>query len=71
MSILISQILPPFIFFFFPARLHSYGILVSQLGMEFWPLEVQMQSPNHWTTMEFPPFIFYFFYSKKISFIGV
>ena len=30
----------------------AHAILVTQKGMELMPPEVQMQSPNHWTTRE-------------------
>ena len=34
----------------------AYRILVPQPGIELVPLVVKLQSPNHWTTREFPRF---------------
>ena len=33
----------------------AYGILVPRPGIESVPSAVKTQSPNHWTTREFPP----------------
>ena len=43
----------PFIFIFWP-HLAACGIFVPQLGVEPAPLAVKTQSPNHWTSREFP-----------------
>ena len=42
--------------FFWP-RSTACGILVPRPGMEPMPPAVEAQSPNHWTTREFPLFI--------------
>ena len=44
---------PPFFFFFW---LHHTAcrIIAPQPGTEPGPLAVRLQSPNHWTTREFP-----------------
>ena len=39
--------------FFFLASLHNEGFLVPHLGSNH-ALAVKLQSPNHWTTREFP-----------------
>ena len=55
-----------YLLFFWPCRM-TCGILVSQPGIEHRPLAVSMQSPNHWTTREFPRQGF--FLNKSIYFI--
>ena len=47
-------------FFLFCFVLMSRGILVPQPESVPGPLAVRMQSPNHWTTKEFPE-VFVFF----------
>ena len=37
-------------------RCAAYGILVPRPGIEPRPPAVEAQSPNHWTTREFPKF---------------
>ena len=44
--------------FFFFGHIKQLWILLSQAGIEPEPLEVEMQSPNHWATREFPKVIF-------------
>ena len=43
-----------FRFFIFWPHLAACGIFVPQLGVEPAPLAVKTQSPNHWTSREFP-----------------
>ena len=47
------------IFKLFWFRLMACGILVPRRGTEPRPLAVRAQSPNHWTTREFPTDFFY------------
>ena len=44
----------PIFFFFWPHR-KACGISVPQSGIEPAPSAVKVQSPNHWTSREFPP----------------
>ena len=39
----------------------AYGILVPRPGSEPGHLAMRVQSPNHWTTREFPRVFFVFF----------
>ena len=39
-------------------RCTACGILFAWTGIEFRPLSVKVQSPNHWTTREFPTYYF-------------
>ena len=48
----------PLFFFFFWLHCMAYRILVPWLGIEPMPPVVEAQSPNHWTTREFPRFHF-------------
>ena len=48
-----SQTLNTIFFFFLPYHM-IYGILVPQPRLEPVPLEVKVQSLNHWTTREIP-----------------
>ena len=50
-----------FFFFFWPRHV-ACGILVPQPGIEPGPSALKVQSPNHWTTREFPNDFFFFFF---------
>ena len=43
-----------FIYLFIWLLCTACGIIVPWLGIEPWPSAVKVQSPNHWTTREFP-----------------
>ena len=43
-----------FIYLFIWLLCTACGIIVPWLGIEPWPPAVKVQSPNHWTTREFP-----------------
>ena len=49
-----------YVFFFFLPCWAACGILIPQPGIKPRPLAVRAQSPNYWTTREFPGVGFYF-----------
>ena len=52
-------------FLFFTPRHVACGILAPRPGIEPVPPAVEVQSPNHWTTWEFPGLFFFFFGRKE------
>ena len=57
----LSHFLSFFLFFFFWSHHAACWILVPQPGDEPVPPAVEVRSPNHWTTREFPNFSFFVF----------
>ena len=60
-----SEVSPLFSLSLFSPHHRACGILIPWTGIEPWPLVVEVQSPNHWTTRISLPHIFFFFCSES------
>ena len=51
-----------YLFFFFKSMLHGMQHLSSLTRHPVWIMAVNVLSPNHWTTSEFPETVFIYFF---------